>query len=415
MDIKEKINDLRQKKAQEAQNAKAAMEAGDYAKLEEINNRMEEIAGNIAALERQAELSADNAQEETQAAVSAGKGEAVKPFRTFDEQLKAIRDSAINKTVDERLLKVKNAALGSNETVDAEGGYLVQEEFAGMIFETAATTGQILPRVDTYTVGSRANRASWVMYDETEINDHVFGGVQMYWAKEAETVAATKPKYKEKSMKLEKIMGITYVTEELMEDAPFVSSLTANQFTTAAQRLLEGGVMSGTGEDQMLGILNSPALIEVAAGGNSITAENVLAMWQRMDTRYRSNAVWVAHPDVETQLPLLTLNGESVWLPEGGLSGQGYQTILGRPVIFTDHCAAAGTKGDFNLIDFKQYMLLKKGSIKEAWSMHVAFLTDQHAFRMTFRCNGAPKVESPVKLKNSDLTRSPFVTLGARA
>jgi HK97 family phage major capsid protein len=216
-------------------------------------------------------------------------------------------------------------------------------------------------------------------------------------------------------MKLEKIMGITYVTEELMEDAPFVSSLTSRQFSLAAQRLLEGGVMSGTGEDQMLGILNSPALVEVGASGASVSAEDVLGMWQRFDTRYRSNAVWVAHPDMETQLPLLTLNGESVWLPEGGLSGQGYQTILGRPVIFTDHCAEAGKKGSFNLIDFSQYMLLKKGTVKEAWSMHVAFLTDQHAFRMTFRCNGAPKVDSPIKLKNSALTRSPFVTLGARS
>lgn len=412
MDFKAKINELRQKKAEQAQAAKAAVEANDYAKLTEINNEMQKIADNIAALEAQAALSAENAA----SGDPAGKpGEAVKPFRTFDEQLKAIRDSAINRTVDERLTKVKNAAQGSNETVDAEGGFLVQEEFAGYIFESAATAGQILPRVDTYTVGSNANRASWVMADETDISDHVYGGVQMYWTKEAETVNASKPKYKEKSMKLEKIMGITYVTEELMEDAPFVSSLTSRQFSLAAQRLLEGGVVSGTGEDQMLGILNSGALVEVAASGDSVKAEDVLAMWQRFDTRYRSNAVWVAHPDMETELPLLTLNGESVWLPEGGLSGQGYQTILGRPVIFTDHCAPAGQKGSFNLWDFNQYMLLKKGSVKEAWSMHVAFLTDQHAFRMTFRCNGAPKVDNPIKLKNSELTRSPFVTLGARA
>lgn len=412
MDFKAKINELRQKKAEQAQAAKAAVEANDYTKLTEINNDMQKIADNIAALEAQAALSAENAA----SGDPAGKpGEAVKPFRTFDEQLKAIRDSAINRTVDERLTKVKNAANGSNEAVDAEGGFLVQEEFAGYIFESAATAGQILPRVDTYTVGSNANRASWVMADETDINDHVYGGVQMYWTKEAETVAASKPKYREKSMKLEKIMGITYVTEELMEDAPFVSSLTSRQFSLAAQRLLEGGVMSGTGVDQMLGILNSTALVEVGASGASVSAEDVLGMWQRFDTRYRSNAVWVAHPDLETQLPLLTLNGESVWLPEGGLSGQGYQTILGRPVIFTDHCAEAGKKGSFNLIDFNQYMLLKKGTVKEAWSMHVAFLTDQHAFRMTFRCNGAPKVDSPIKLKNSEITRSPFVTLGARS
>ena len=73
-----------------------------------------------------------------------------------------------------------------------------------------------------------------------------------------------------------------------------------------------------------------------------------------------------------------------------------------------------GTKGDVLLADLKQYMLLKKGTAKQDWSMHVEFLTDQMCFRMVLRCNGTPKVTAPITLKNSDRTRSPFVTLGAR-
>ena len=91
-----------------------------------------------------------------------------------------------------------------------------------------------------------------------------------------------------------------------------------------------------------------------------------------------------------------------------------YQSILNRPVVFDDNCSAVGSKGDIMLIDPKEYMLLQKGSVKQDWSMHVAFLTDQNCFRIIFRCNGAPKKNKPVKIKNSSNTRSPFVTLAAR-
>ena len=102
-------------------------------------------------------------------------------------------------------------------------------------------------------------------------------------------------------------------------------------------------------------------------------------------------------------------------MPEGGISGNQFQTILGRPVLFNDNCRAIGTKGDVLLADLKQYMLLRKGTARQDWSMHVEFLTDQQCFRMVLRCSGTPKANAPVTLKNSKRTRSPFVTLAARA
>ena len=66
------------------------------------------------------------------------------------------------------------------------------------------------------------------------------------------------------------------------------------------------------------------------------------------------------------------------------------------------------------LIDPFQYILLSKGTIKQDWSMHVEFLTDQMCFRVVFRCNGTPKVNSPLTIKNSTKTRSPFVALADR-
>ena len=139
-----------------------------------------------------------------------------------------------------------------------------------------------------------------------------------------------------------------------------------------------------------------------------------MAMWQRGLYRNRSSMVWLAHPDCEMQFQKLAINDAPIWMPEGGLADAPYQRILGRPVIYDDNCAALGSKGDIMLVDLSRYTLVKKGTAKQDWSMHVEFLTDQMCFRMVLRVNGAPDASKVIKLKNTSLTRSPFVTLAAR-
>ena len=80
-------------------------------------------------------------------------------------------------------------------------------------------------------------------------------------------------------------------------------------------------------------------------------------------------------------------------------------------VLFIDK---GNQSGDIMLIDPWYYILLSKGTAKQDWSMHVEFLTDQMCFRVVFRCNGKPKIEAPLTIKNSTKTRSPFVALAAR-
>ena len=88
--------------------------------------------------------------------------------------------------------------------------------------------------------------------------------------------------------------------------------------------------------------------------------------------------------------------------------------LLNKPVLFEDICSALVTAGYNMLVDPYMYILLTKGTIKQDWSIHVEFLTDQNCFRVVYRCNGAPKVSKPLKIKNSTKTRSPFVALADR-
>ena len=65
-----------------------------------------------------------------------GKKDAVKPFATLGEQLKAVYDLRKGLVADERLEKVNNAA-GVTGTNGPDGGFALQEDFAGAILESA--------------------------------------------------------------------------------------------------------------------------------------------------------------------------------------------------------------------------------------------------------------------------------------
>ena len=251
----------------------------------------------------------------------------------------------------------------------------------------------------------------------------MFGGVQMYWAAEGATVAASKPQFREMKLDLEKMMGFAYCTDEMLQDAAFMTGFIGNAFVLAADRLLTESVISGDGVGKPLGLLNSGAMLTVNKEANqaagTFLGANAIKMQARCMPRNRDRLVWLMHPDVEEQLPYLAIqSGEAakfLWNPEGGLGNFDTQRVLNKPVLFEDSCSALGTKGDVMLVDPMQYILLTKGTAKQDWSIHVEFLTDQNCFRMVYRCNGAPKISKPLTIKNSTKTRSAFVTLAGRA
>lgn len=420
MDYSKKIAELKAQKASLVPQADAAADAGKLEELTQLNARIEEVNNQIAAVEQLREVSGDVAQPENSGAAQSQNDKKTTPFASLGEQLRAVMLAAKG-TPDNRLAAV-NEAQGVNTQTGADGAFAIQEDFAGTIIETAVTTGDILSRVDSYTSGAAANAVRFMTCDETDVSESVYGGVQAFWASEAATVNASKPKFYETKIDLEKLMAFIYITDEALEDMPFMSGLLNNAMATAANRLLEGAVVDGDGVGKPLGILHAPNLVTVekeSAQDKTLTFQNIARMYGRILPRCKTNAVWVMHPDLAEELPFLTLpigtGGVPVYLPPTGATGTPYATLYGKPIIETDHMAAVGKKGDIGLFDLKQYMLLRKGTVKQDMSIHVEFLTAQNCFRLQLRAGGAPKGKSAVKLKNSKVLRSPFIVLGDRS
>lgn len=429
MDFMEKINEQRAKKAKLLAKAEGLVADGKIEEASGITSQMQAINDNISSLEALAKASQeaaepvyDGALYNDSAADKTGGKSKDKPFSSMGEQLRAIYNFRKNHVEDRRLQQVNNAVLGSNEGSGSDGGFALQTDFASVIMESAVQQSPLLNRLDRYTCSSSANAMRWVSADETDVSKSVFGGVQMYWASEGAAVNASKPQFREMKMDLEKMMGFLYCTDEMLEDVAFMTSFASSSFMLAGDRLLTEGVISGDGVGKPLGMIHSKALVTVDKESNqtagTFLGNNAIKMQARAMPRNRERLVWLMHPDVEEQLPTLSIQSGNeskfLWNPEGGLGNFDTQRVLNKPVLFEDSCSALGTAGDIMLVDPYMYILLTKGTIKQDWSIHVEFLTDQNCFRVVYRCNGAPKVNKPLKIKNSTKTRSPFVALADR-
>ena len=432
MDFNAKIEELRAQKSALLAKAQSMADEGKLEEVDAIGEQMAGINNSIKSLERLAAEAGEEIKPVYDGALHAkpqgqpkdGKEQEARPFASLGEQLKAVYNLRRHGVQDKRLQQVNNAVLGSNEGTGADGGFAIQSDFAGLILESALERNSLLQRFDRYTVSANSNSMRWVAVDESDLSAGVFGGVQMYWAAEGGTVPATHPKLREIKLDLEKMMGFAYCTDEMLEDAVFMSGFFSTAFALAADELLTGSSIAGDGVGKPLGMLNSPALISVAKesgqAAGSFVGNNAVKMLARAMPKNRERLVWLMHPDLEEQLPSLAITSgdgstsKFLWDPEGGLRNFETQRVLGKPVIFDQNCSAAGSVGDVMLIDPFQYILLSKGTIKQDWSMHVEFMSDQMCFRVVFRCNGTPKVNKPLTIKNSTKTRSPFVALAAR-
>lgn len=341
-----------------------------------------------------------------------------KRFASFGEQLMAAYRAAMpGGKVDERLST--RAASGLNETTPSDGGFLVQQDFVTELLKRTYETGILASKVKKIPISTNANGMKINAIDEdSRANGSRWGGVQTYWEGEADEITASKPKFRQMELSLKKLTGLCYATDELLQDAAALEAVIRQAFAEEFGFKIDDAILSGSGEGEPLGILNSGAIVTVAKEASqtdTITVENLVKMWNRLWSRSRANAVWYINQELEPYLYTLKIGDKPVYIPAGGLSEKPYGTLFGRPVVPIEQCSAAGEVGDIILADIGQYLLIDKGGIKSASSIHVRFLYDENVFRFIYRVDGKPIWTKPLTPYKGSATVSPFVTLAKRS
>lgn len=341
-----------------------------------------------------------------------------KRFASFGEQLMAAYRAAMpGGRVDERL--TTRAASGLNESNPSDGGFLVQQDFVSDLLKRTYETGILASKVKKIPISTNANSLKINAIDEdTRANGSRWGGVQTYWEGEADQLAGSKPKFRILELSLKKLTGLCYATDELLQDAAALESVIKQAFTEEFGFKIDDAIVAGNGSGEPLGILSSGALVTVAKETSQteiLKVENLVKIWNRLWSRSRANAVWYINQELEPYLYTLKIGDTPVYVPAGGLSEKPYGTLFGRPVIPLEQCSAAGDVGDIILADISQYLLIDKGGIKAASSVHVRFLYDENVFRFIYRVDGQPIWNKPLTPFKGSATVSPFVTLAKRS
>lgn len=324
-----------------------------------------------------------------------------------------------------RLSQVRAAATGASEAVPSDGGYLVQQDFAGMLSQSAIDTGILSARCFRVPISANANGLKANLMAETSrATGSRYGGIQAYWLAEAGTLTKSKPTYRQIELNLKKLIGLFYATEELLQDATAMTALVNRWFPMEFGFKIDDAIIRGTGAGMPLGILNAGSLVSVAKetgqAAATVVAENVIKMFSRLVDSSDAGSEWYCNRDILPQLYTMSVavgtGGIPIWLPANGAADRPFQMLLGKPLRFIEQCETLGTVGDILLADLGQYILIEKGGIQAAVSVHVQFLTDEQTFRWTYRIDGQPIPNAVLTpYKGTANTRSPFIALATRA
>lgn len=344
-------------------------------------------------------------------------------FRSFGEFASQVKNAVRSSpgSIDPRL--IANAAPGdpAREGSGEDGGFLVPPEFRRDIVTKIMGPESLLSRCD-----QQISSGNTYTYPVDETTPGGTSGIRAFWTAEGGLKQQTKPVLGEASLKLNKLAALVPVTDELLEDAPSLSSYLRTRTPEVMDAEVNDAIIRGTGAGMPKGILNSGALVTVAKesgqAADTVVYKNIVNMWARLDAKRRANAIWLVNQDVDTQLMNMEFpvtggaTAIPAYLPPGGLASEPNARLLNRPVIAVDSTSALGDVGDIMLVDLKAYLALTKvGGIKQDVSIHLWFDYDVTAFRFVMRVGGQPWFDKPITPRNSSLTRSPFVALADRA
>ncbi|CDN52528.1 HK97 family prophage LambdaSa04 [Neorhizobium galegae bv. officinalis bv. officinalis str. HAMBI 1141] len=343
-------------------------------------------------------------------------------FRHLGEFANSVRMASMRSggDLDPRL---RNAAVSTygNEGSGADGGFAVPPDFRTEILSPVFNEDSLLAMTDRLQSSSN----TLTLPTDSTTPWQTSGGIQSYWTAEGGTKTQSKPTLGETTLKLHTLATLIPVTEELLEDAPAMGAYLNRKAPEKMDFKVSDAIVRGTGVGMPLGFMNSPALVTVAAEAaqtaDTIVVANLAKMWGRLPVQSRRTAVWLMHPDAEAQLPLMTLANQPVYLPPGGVSGNMYGSLWGRPVIPHQVAETVGDLGDVMLVDLKQYLSVTKtgngrdaNGLKSDVSIHLWFDQDMVAFRFTMRVAGQPWWPAAITQRDGANSQSPYVALAAR-
>jgi len=330
-------------------------------------------------------------------------------YELFADYLRDIRVADARGETDPRLRALA-------EGTDADGGYLVPDEFRQQLLEVMLEDAVIRPRA--FVIPMDAKTIKIPAIDDTSHASNVYGGVQAAWTGEANQVPEGDPTFREVELNAHKLALYTQASNELVNDSPLaLEALLTRLYGKAFAWFEDSAFLDGDDSGKPQGLLRSAAKVTVAKtksqAADTITVVNIDKMWSRLLPSSKGRAVWLANPDTYPQLAAIARTGDALSNPVV-INGD-VMTINGRPVLDTEHCKTLGDEGDLILADLDYYVIGDRERFEMSMSDHYRFRNDQRAWLATERVDGHCWLNSALTPANGANTLSAVVTLAERA
>jgi len=428
MRTSKKLRDLQAKKAGLVASARAMTdlaetEARDFSEdeIKQFDAISEQVKTVNAAIDRENALIAEEASlgagvqyiEVTDNAEKDGK----RGFKSFGEFAQAVKSASVGGGGIDQRLTIGAAAPGvyGNEGSGVDGGFLVPPDYSREIFTLSLTEDSLLPMTDNIDISSNS-----MVFPKDVTTPWGTDGVRAYWQNEASLATATKPKLEAATLRLNKLMALVPLTDELIADQSALDSYLPSKVADSIRWKTNEALLFGNGNGQPLGAFNSGALVmqtkESGQATQTIVINNIAKMIARLMPGSYARAIWLITPDALPAIFTLTLGNYPIYMaPNMGAQQNPYGTLMGRPIMVSQHSPAFSSQGDLSLID-PSYIrsITKAGGVKTDTSIHLYFDADATAFRSTFRVDAQPKIVAPVSQAKGSNTLSPFIQLEAR-
>lgn len=341
-------------------------------------------------------------------------------FKSQREFFQSVKSAGMGYNTDKRLMPLRQTA-GSDEgsgSSDPYGGFLIPKAFSQdpltIEFEGDPTVGM------TRSVPMTAPSVSFSARVDTSHATSVSGGLRVYRRSETGSVSASRMQLKQVELKANSLMGVSYGTQELLSDsAPSWLALLQSSYRGEFQSRRLNEIIRGTGVGEYEGFLNSASLVtvnkETSQTADTIVTQNVLKMRSRVWGYER--AIWLANPDCLPQLATLSFTVGIGGAPayQFSMAEDVPDRLMGRPIYYSDHMNTIGDAGDIACVNLSEYLEGEYEPMQAAESMHVRFVEHETAFKFWTRNDGRSWWASALTPKKGANTRSPFVTLAARA
>ncbi len=342
-------------------------------------------------------------------------------FRSAGEYLAAVvKASGKGASIDPRLIANAAPTTYGSEGIGADGGFAVPPDFRETIMRKVMGEESLLAKTDQQT--SSSNTITFPADETTPWQSS--GGIQAYWEQEGGLKTQSKPALVDKTVKLNKLIALVPLTDELLEDAPAMSSYVNRKAPEKINFKVSDAIINGTGVGMPLGILPSPGTVVVAKESGQATATvnflNLTKLFTAVTPEVGNTGTFIMHPDVWQQLFTMSFPGTGTAVPAfmspGGLSAAPYGTLFGRPIVTTQAAQPLGSQGDIIFGDLKNYLsVVKTGGIRSDVSIHLWFDYDMTAFRFVLRVGGQPWWNAAVTPYQTGATsRGYYATLQAR-